>query len=64
MGFVENLILFETVQKLWKSVNNWQDKVITYYVMLWITVYIDRDYKLNLSFTRRRSDISEAKWQI
>ena len=33
MGFVENLILFETVQKLWKSVNIWQDKVITYYVM-------------------------------
>ena len=67
MGFVENLILFETVQKLWKSVNIWQDKVITYYVMsgfLWITVYIDRDYKLNLSFTRRRSDISKAKWQI
>ena len=23
MGFVENLILFQTVQKLWKSVNIW-----------------------------------------
>jgi len=38
-GFVENLILFQTMQKLWKSVNIWQ----SYHRLCNVRFFMDHD---------------------
>jgi len=44
MGFVENLILFLNVQKLWKLVHTWQSNHwLCNVLFLRTTVYIDND---------------------
>ena len=41
MDFIENLVLFPAVKKIWKSIKNWESYCYEFGVLLfWDTVYV------------------------